>query len=85
MSVSFGCNFRPTPTTIPSAATCPERKKRPVNRAWEVWYRYGNRSAFNGYRDTPSDWSSVYCKICGAHGRTKAAYVSALPDRSDDA
>lgn len=42
--------------------------------------RKGNRSAFNGYRWTPSDYSEVRCTVCGRSWRTKAKYVDALPD-----
>ena len=42
-----------------------------------------NRSAFNGYHPTPSDYSEVTCDRekggCGWHWRTKAAYVDRLP------
>lgn len=41
-------------------------------------YRY-NTSAFNGYRRTPSDYSTVCCVTCGTTFRTKAAYVDGLP------
>lgn len=37
-----------------------------------------NYSAFNGYRYTPSDYSSVHCKRCGAVWRTKAKFVDKL-------
>jgi hypothetical protein len=39
-----------------------------------------NYSAFNGYHFTPSDYSAVQCLTCGASWRTKAKYVSDLPD-----
>ena len=52
--------------------------------ALRVWARNGNRSAFNGYRWTPSAYSLVVCDMqhagCGGLTRTKAAYVAALPD-----
>lgn len=53
--------------------------------AWKVIDRNCNYSAFNGYRRTPSDYSSVIClafswpQIC-AVWRTKANYVDTLPD-----
>ena len=37
-----------------------------------------NHSAFNGYHYTPSDYSTVYCKRCGAVWRTKAKFVDQL-------
>lgn len=67
MSASFNCQ-------------CDERKKPVTARNWEVLTRECNYSAFNGYRYTPSAYSSVHCKTCGAVGRTKAAYVRLLPD-----
>lgn len=49
-------------------------------RHWHVTQRRGNRSAFNGYHWTPSDYSRVRCPIDGLTWRTKAAYVDGLPD-----
>jgi len=50
--------------------------------SWAVMVRLGNYSAFNGYRFTPSDYSLVRCGHpgCGRMWRTKAGYVSELPD-----
>ena len=67
MSVSFGCH-------------CAERRKPIRARAWVVVDRCCNYSAFNGYHWTASDYSAVYCKACGAFGRTKARYVRELKD-----
>ena len=67
MSVSFSCH-------------CPERKRSVTERRWVVTQRRCNHSAFNGYRMTPSDYSTVWCLSCGAIGRTKAAYVDQLPN-----
>jgi hypothetical protein len=50
---------------------------------WAVLQRNGNRSAFSGYHWTPSDYSAVRCGECGRVWRTKAAYVSQLPDDTD--
>lgn len=47
--------------------------------SWVVLQRNGNMSAFNGYRWTPSDYSEIKCKTCGAIWRTKARYVNELP------
>jgi len=59
------------------ACTCGNRE------AWRVHARRCNYSAFNGYRYTPSDYSSVECIRalggCGAWWRTKAAYVDKVP------
>jgi late competence protein required for DNA uptake (superfamily II DNA/RNA helicase) len=67
MSVSFSCR-------------CPERKKPIESRVWVVLEREHNNSAFNGYHYTSSDYSLVYCRFCGALGRTKAKYVKSLKD-----
>lgn len=50
----------------------------PLERC-SVRVRCANYSAFNGYHWTPSDWSLVECE-CGIGWRTKARYVSSLPD-----
>jgi len=39
---------------------------------------HGNRSAFSGYRWTPSGYSQVRCHACGAVWRTRAAYANDL-------
>jgi hypothetical protein len=49
---------------------------------WEVTQRRCSRSAFNGYRVVPSDYSEVHCRSCGTFWRTKAEYVNDLPDRT---
>lgn len=66
MSVSFGCR-------------CAERRKQVQKRNWGVIQRLCNQSAFNGYRTTFSDYSTVHCLSCGSVGRTKADYVANLP------
>lgn len=48
--------------------------------SWVVLQRKGNRSAFNGYHWTPSDYSACRCTGCGRVWRTRAAYVARLPD-----
>lgn len=65
MSVSFSCD-------------CGERKKPVQDRNWEVLDYKCHHSAFSGYHETTSDYSTVSCQICGACGRTKAAYVDEL-------
>lgn len=50
---------------------------------WVVVQREGNAGAFNGYHWTALDYSLVRCNAPGcprSPWRTKAAYVSALPD-----
>jgi len=57
-------------------------------QSWVVVQRLSNRSAFNGYRATPSAYSEVECPL--PHGpfqttqrwRTTASYVADLPDAS---
>lgn len=48
--------------------------------AWRVYTRKANHSAFNGYRRTPSNYSTVRCTACSATWRTKADYVGELED-----
>ena len=48
--------------------------------SWWVKMRNGNVSAFNGGHFTPSDYSLIKCEACGRRWRTKAAYVTTLPD-----
>lgn len=59
---------------------CKESGKPLEKRRWLVYQRYCNHSAFNGGHYTPSDWSSVSCRSCGATWRTKARYVDQVPD-----
>ena len=60
---------------------CKEPSHRPY---WVVTQRRSNNSAFNGYQWTPSDYSTVMCRVKGCPGlwRSKAAYVARLPDGS---
>lgn len=37
-----------------------------------------NRSAFNGYHETPSAWSEIFCLETSNRWRTRAAYVQDL-------
>lgn len=78
MSMSFNCGSPASRLT--SARECLERAKPVQERNWVVSQRYCNHSAFNGYHYTPSDYSTVRCKSCGAVGRTKANYVESLKD-----
>ena len=78
MSVSFNCG---SPSAfIAATRECRERWLAVRERNWEVLQRNCNHSAFNGYHYTPSDYSTVRCKTCGAVGRTKADYVALLRD-----
>ena len=63
-----------------TACKCPESKKPFGQRRWVVLQRYGNCSAFNGYRFQSSDYSAVQCYGCGTLWRTKAAFVAQLKD-----
>lgn len=47
---------------------------------WRVEVRRANYSAFNGGRRTPSDYSLLVCRACGATWRTRAAYVGQVAD-----
>jgi hypothetical protein len=47
--------------------------------SWVVVQYRCNFSAFNGYHQTPSDYSCCRCDECGRVWRTKAAYVDTLP------
>jgi hypothetical protein len=63
---------------------CPERKKKIKERRWAVRDRKCNYSAFNGYHQTPSEYSAVECLACGAIWRTNADYVADLPDLKEE-
>lgn len=77
MTAELDACMRPRATVESSPAAC----RNPAHRAsWVVLQREGNRSAFNGYRWTPSPYSEVRCTEGGALWRTKAAYVGELPD-----
>jgi len=64
---SFGCH-------------CSERRKPAGEINWRVIQRKCNHSAFNGYRRTPSKYSSVICLACHKIGRTKAKYIDEIMD-----
>ena len=49
----------------------------------KVAHRRHNHSAFNGYRQTPSDYSQCVCFACGYSWRTKADYVYSLEDMTE--
>ncbi|UVB02955.1 hypothetical protein PM396_gp32 [Xanthomonas phage vB_Xar_IVIA-DoCa1] len=65
-----------------TACKCEESKKPITERKWFVYQRNCNHSAFNGYRRTYSEWSSIGCQCCRATWRTKADYVFQLKDYS---
>ena len=58
---------------------CPKYKDHSERKNWQVIQYHCNHSAFNGYRRTFSDYSSVECTKCHQIWRTKAAYVDELP------
>ncbi len=62
--------------------TACEHKPRPAHIV--VTMRCYNRSAVNGYRWTPSDYSEVRCLTCGARWRTKAAWVDTCRDATEE-
>jgi hypothetical protein len=55
---------------LSGGTVCKCDPKRLVILAYKV-----NHSAFNGYRETPSAYSTVRCARCGTTWRTKALYV----------
>ena len=61
------------------AAKCPGCRSRRV----VVVDRCCNYSAFSGYHWTASDYSRLRCLDCGTFWRTKARFVSTLPDATD--
>lgn len=48
---------------------------------WKIHTYKGNNSAFNGYKFTPSDYSSISCERCKMYWRTKADYVISLREQ----
>lgn len=71
------CEEKKEPLAVPPGGNRPAR-------LWRVMQRNCNHSAFNGYHLTFSDYSSVLCLRCGAAWRTKADYVFATPDASEE-
>jgi len=69
------CGRTVTADSAQLACRLPEHRS-----AWVVTQRKGNRSAFNGYRWTPSAYSEVRCTVGGSVWRSRAAYVDDLPD-----
>ena len=62
---------------------CPENKQTKWRtKFWRTVHLLCNYSAFNGYRYTPSRYSLVHCRDCGALWRTTAKYVDQLEDGS---
>ena len=64
-----------------TACACAERQVPIAERLWVVRQFCSNHSAFNGYRETSSDYSAISCLVCDALWRTKAKYVSLLGHR----
>lgn len=75
--MSGGCACQCSEKTEPLFQ--PKGSNRPA-RLWRVMQRRCNHSAFNGYHETPSQYSSIQCLRCGAVWRTKAEYQWALAD-----
>ena len=75
--IACQCSERVEPITVP------EGTNRPA-RLWRVLQRRCNHSAFNGYHQTPSEYSTIQCLRCGNAWRTKAEYVWSLKDRAED-
>lgn len=57
---------------------CPESKKPVKERKWYVRRYQCHHSAFNGWRETYSDYSLIECTACKALWRTKANYVEEI-------
>lgn len=64
---------RPLPTALP-----PGSNDRP--RQWFVLRRNESSSAFNGYHAEWSDFSTIQCRVCGGHWRSRSRVVEALPN-----
>lgn len=45
---------------------------------WVIAQFMSNRSAFNGYHETSSNYSEVRCLKCGRFWRTMAKYIKLL-------
>lgn len=71
------CSEASEPITVPGDSNRP-------GRLWRVLQRRCNHSAFNGYHETPSEYSTIQCLRCGAAWRTKASYVWQLADRAEE-
>lgn len=65
-----------------TSCKCEESKKPVAERAWFVYQRKCNYSAFSGYAYTPSAYSGIKCPKCRAIWRTTAGYVDQLKDGS---
>jgi len=50
---------------------------------WRVVQYRQNRSAFNGYHPTRSEYSEIRCLRCGGYWRTKAKYVEEIAIAED--
>lgn len=59
-------------------------KNKEHRKWWRVTDRNHNRSAFNGYHYTPSDYSRIICTVrhCTGCWRSKAPFVASIPDLS---
>ena len=71
------CSEKREPLTAPAGSNRP-------GRLWRVIQYRCNHSAFNGYHETSSDYSSISCLRCGAHWRTKAPYADMLTGMQED-
>jgi hypothetical protein len=58
--------------------------KPPDRRFWRVTQYMSNKSAFSGYRQTPSRYSEIRCLQCGNFWRTKADYVCEIAHAEGD-
>lgn len=63
---------------------CQDPRQHRAGGAWRILHYKHNHSAFSGYRETDSDYSEILCLECHRTWRTKAKYVSTLPEISDE-
>lgn len=68
---------------MPKQHKCPKCKSTNIFAPRDQ--RYCNYSAFSGYHRTASDYSQVYCPDCLHLWRSKAPYISALPESETEA
>lgn len=57
-------------------------KKVEKMKNWVVVTYRGNKSAFNGYKFTPSEFSEIKCNKCGNTWRTKMNYVQIILNKT---
>ena len=63
---------------------CVEPKQHRMGGRWRISHWMHNHSAFNGYRETNSDYSEILCLECHRSWRTKAGYVDTLKHLTEE-